>query len=258
MASKNDKKGKYSSVQKAALIILLIAALGVFVFSGYMLIERQSEYNASRNEYDNLRDQFKQTEQAADAASSPIDFDGLKQENPETVGWIEIPSADISYPVVQAENNEKYLTTGFDGNESKSGAIFLDYKSQPDMMGYHTIIYGHHMRDGSMFANLVDFKDADYFEKNSQITLYTPERTLNLTVIAAYAQSASDTAVRQFEFADDADFHAFADGRVKLSQNKREGADEALKSVDRLYTFITCSYEGDDMRTIVHAIEIAE
>ena len=165
MASKNDKEGKYSSVQKAALIILLIAALGVFVFPGYMLIERQSEYNASRNEYDNLRDQFKQTEQAADAAPSPIDFDGLKQENPETVGWIEIPSAGISYPVVQAEDNEKYLTTGFDGNESKSGAIFLDYKSQPDMMGYHTIIYGHHMRDGSMFANLVDFKDADYFEK---------------------------------------------------------------------------------------------
>ena len=231
MASKNDKKGKYSSVQKAALIILLIAALGVFVFSGYMLIERQSEYNASRNEYDNLRDQFKQTEQAADAAPSPIDFDGLRQENPETVGWIEIPSAGISYPVVQAGDNEKYLTTGFDG---------------------------HHMRDGSMFANLVDFKDADYFEKNSQITLYTPERTLNLMVIAAYTQSASDTAVRQFEFADDADFHAFADGRVKLSQNKREGADEALASADRLYTFITCSYEGDDMRTIVHAIEMAE
>ena len=138
-----------------------------------------------------------------------------------------------------------------------SRARYSSTMSEPDMMGYHTIIYGHHMRDGSMFANLVDFKDADYFEKNSQITLYTPERTLNLTVIAAYAQSASDTAVRQFEFADDADFHAFADGRVKLSQNKREGADKALASADRLYTFITCSYEGDDMRTIVHAIEIA-
>lgn len=257
MANKSENKKKSSPVQKALLIVLLVAALGVFVFSGYTLIERRSEYNASRSEYDDLREQFKQTKQPTDA-SSPIDFDGLKQKNPETVGWIEIPSAGISYPVVQAADNDKYLTTDFDGNKSKSGAIFLDCESQPDMMGYHTIIYGHHMRDGSMFANLVDFKDEDYFEKNSQITLYTPERTLNLTVIAAYTQNGSDNTVRQFTFADDADFHAFADGRVKLSQNKREGADAALARADRLYTFITCSYEAEDMRTVVHAIEITE
>lgn len=241
------KKRKSNPAAKALLIIVLIAALCMFVWAGYTLISRQSEYNAAQNEYDDLRDQFKKTTQ------SPIDFDGLKKENSETVGWLEIPSAKISYPIVQASDNDKYLTTSFDGTASKSGAIFLDCDSSSDMMGRHTIIYGHHMRDGSMFANLVDFKDADYFRENSEITLYTPDRTLNLTVIAAYAQSGSDGSVRKFTFEDDADFHEFVEQRIAMSPNQRTGID--VSNVERLYTFITCSYEADDMRTIVLAIE---
>lgn len=285
------RKKKQSRAVTALLIVLLVASCCIFVWSGYTIVERMREYSASRDEYAQLRNQFKNTAAPVNGAPEPsagaaqatdtpgtaagtsapagatdvptpavtrepiplIDFSGLKAENPDTVGWIEIPDTDISYPVVQAKDNDKYLTHSFNGEKNSSGAIFLDAESQSDMMGMHTIIYGHHMRDGSMFAQLVNFKDADFFAAHDGIVLYTPERTLRLTVIAAYAQKADNT-LRQFHFADAEELSGFIQERAALSANVREGVD--LSQATRLYSFVTCSYESSDVRTVVHAVEL--
>lgn len=286
-----ERKKKQRRAVTALLIVLLAASCCVFVWSGYTIVERMREYGASRDEYAQLRSQFRSTAApvngapepsagAAQAADTPeaafgtsapagatdvpapavtrelapaIDFSNLKAENPDTVGWIEIPDTDISYPVVQAKDNDEYLTHSFSGAKNSSGAIFLDAESQSDLMGMHTIIYGHHMRDGSMFAQLVKFKDADFFAAHDEIVLYTPERTLRLTVIAAYAQKA-DNALRQFHFADAEEMSGFIRERAAISANVREGVD--LSQATRLYSFVTCSYESSDVRTVVHAVEL--
>lgn len=237
------------------LIILLIAACVVFVWSGYKFISREKEYADARADYDALRDTFNQSAASGDeseSAASNIDFDGLRAVNPEVVGWVDIPGTSISYPIAQTSDNDKYLKVSFDGQSSSSGAIFADKDCQSDLMGSHTIIYGHHMRDGSMFAELVNFKDADFFDSHSEIILTTPERQMHLTVIAAYAVNA-DEPLRRFTFNAD-EFQAFLSECVAKSELKREGVD--LSQVDRLYTFVTCSYEADDMRTVVHAVEL--
>lgn len=260
MAGKESKRRRSRAVT-VLLVVLLVIACGVFAWSGGTLVMRLREYSVFREEYDDLRDQFKHpsaTGAATPAASAapdaaPIDFAGLRAENPDTVGWIEIPGTDISYPVVQAGDNETYLTHGFGGEASGAGAIFLDMASQPDMLGMHTIIYGHHMRDGSMFAQLVNFKDADFFAAHDEIVLYTPERTLRLTVIAAYAHKA-DAALRQFSFEDGEALTGFIETCVSRSASVRGGVD--WRKAERLYSFVTCSYEADDMRTVVHAIEL--
>lgn len=237
------------------LVLALIAAIGVFAWSGYMLLSRQREYADARAEYDALREAFNQTSaegEAEQSGASAIDFDGLRAVNPEVVGWVDIPGADISYPIVQTGDNDKYLHTGFDGQSSSSGAIFADKGCQSDLMGSHTIIYGHHMRDGSMFANLVNFKDPDFFNAHDRILLSTPERQMRLTVIAAYAVSA-DEPLRRFEFGA-GEFDEFLSECLARADVVREGVE--LDRVDRLYTFVTCSYEADDMRTVVHAVEL--
>ncbi len=267
------------------LTLLLIAACVVFAWSGYRLIVRQKEYADARAEYDALREAFTGDSSAADGAADSsessgtadagdasgtdgastangasaqtgaalnVDFDGLRAVNQDVVGWVEIPGTGISYPIAQADDNRIYLDTGFDGSPSSSGAIFADCDCQADLMGAHTIIYGHHMRDGSMFAGLVDYKNADFFNSHPEILLATPERQLRLTVIAAYAVSA-DAPLRRFEFGE-GEFEAFLAECLARSELAR--ADIDLSQVDRLYSFVTCSYEADDMRTVVHAVEL--
>lgn len=237
------------------LIILLIVACGVFAWSGYKFVSGEKEYADARADYDALRDAFNQTSSSdneTQSGQSDIDFDGLRAVNPDVVGWIDIPDTTISYPIAQTVDNQKYLKTGFDGKSSSSGAIFADKDCQPDLMGAHTIIYGHHMRDGSMFAELVNFKDADFFDAHDRILLFTPERQMELTVIAAYAVSA-DEPLRRFSF-QEGEFESFLEQCMSKAELKREDTD--LSQVDRLYTFVTCSYEADDMRTVVHAVEL--
>lgn len=233
------------------LIIILAAACAVFVWAGCKLFLQEKEYSDSRSEYEDLREAF-WGEKAPSSEASAIDFEGLKKVNPDIKGWIDIPDTDISYPIVQAEDNAKYLSTSFEGKSSKSGAIFLDKSSQGDLRGRHNIIYGHHMRDGSMFAQLIKFRDADFFDAHSEIKLSTPAGPIELEIISVCAVKG-DEALRRFEFTD-GEFKEFIDECMARSIHHRAGIDtEAVKA---LYTFVTCSYEADDMRTLIHAIPV--
>lgn len=248
---------KKGGAANALLISIIVIAIAVFAWSGYMLIKRESEYRSARSEYDSLRDKFKGTATEApqsQGGQSPIDFDGLLAQNPDTVGWVEIPGTKISYPIVQSGDNDKYLHTSFDGNESSSGAIFLDKSSPANLMGAHSIIYGHHMRDGSMFAQLVDFKEQAFFDEHDEILIYTPERTVRLKVIAVCVQSAGDTSVLKYDFASSQELSGFIASRMEQAVISRDA--DIAADADRLYSFVTCSYESDDMRTILHAVEV--
>jgi len=121
--------------------------------TGRQIAEQHFEYRAARQEYVRLRDH-------ADDAEG-IDFDALLEMNPNTIGWITVPGTQISYPIVQTTDNHTYLYRTFHGMRNASGTIFSDHRDAPDFSG-HIRVYGHHMRDGSMFAGLYGW-DGDTF-----------------------------------------------------------------------------------------------
>ena len=189
-------------------------------------------------------------QQESETMDPPVEFETLQAVNPDIVGWIRIPGTKIDYPVVQTEDNDRYLHTGFDGKENASGSIFLDYEGRSDFKGRNTVLYGHNMKNGTMFRDLIKFKDKDYFKKHQYFAIYTPERTIYLKAIACYYDKA-DAIIRKTEFRDDEEFQEFVEDVLTPCQF----AEAPKRTVENLYTLVTCSYEEDDARTYLFAIE---
>lgn len=185
---------------------------------------------------------------------SPIDFAALWEKNPDTVGWIRIPDTVIDYPIVyDPEDNEHYLHVDFDGNESVYGAIYLDSDSEPDFSGWNNPIYGHHMKNGSMFKGISYFKEQDYFRAHQFFEIYTPERTIHLKAVACYYSSA-DGIVRQTMFDSQRDFDKWVEDRLSPCSFR-----ETLPyPVDSMFVLVTCSYEMENARTLLFAVEVDE
>lgn len=100
---------------------------------------------------------------------SSLNIEKLQAENPDVSGWILIPGTDISYPLLKGENNEYYLKHTWDNQKNACGSIFYDYRSSPG--DWNAVIYGHNMRNGSMFANLHKYKKEDFAKDNNRLLI---------------------------------------------------------------------------------------
>ena len=115
-----------------------------------------------------------------------IDFAALHEENPDVIGWLEVPGTSVDYPLLSTLDNEYYLHHDFYGEESVYGAIYTDIRNHPNLEDPFIVVYGHNMKDGSMFAGLHAYEDEDFFQENRRVIIYTPEGQLNFEVFAAY------------------------------------------------------------------------
>jgi len=162
--------------------------------------------------------------------------------NPDYIGWIKIKDSYINYPVVRGQDNEKYLTTSFEGRSSKPGAIFMDYRCADGFGGRHSIVYGHNLRTTSMFGTLNKFLDGEYLENHREMTITLPDGTREKwRIFAARSTDTSDPAYR-LRFTGDAEFAAFAAWL---------GAPEGTA---RILTLSTCAESASSaQRILVHA-----
>ncbi len=184
---------------------------------------------------------------------SPVDFTSLMQQNPDTIGWIRVPDTNIDYPIVQSPDNQYYLHKSFDRKDSVYGTIYLDADSKADFRGWNNPIYGHHMKDGSMFKDVVKFKDPAFFETHRYFEIYTPERVIHLKTLACY-YSDSSGIVRKTAFQSQASFDQWV--RERLEPCAFAQIPEA--SLDSMFVLVTCSYEQNDARTLLFAAEVDE
>ena len=217
--------------------VLLLLCIAVITFLIGKIFVNQWKYKAGK-EYESLRKAV-QTKQG-------IDWKKLKKINGDIVAWIKIPGTKINYPVVQAKNNEDYLHKTFSGKYNSSGCIFLDSGCKNDFSSDNSIIYGHHMRNGSMFAALVKYKERSFWKKHQEILLYKPDETRVLKVLGANANKPQKLPI-QFKNKQE---------REKYSSMIQKYSYVGNKKIDkRIYTFVTCSYEKNDYRTYVYAID---
>ena len=185
--------------------LILLVAIGVFLYAGFQLFQIFREYKAGEDEYKAI-EQMAVTEELVPVVSEKdglpkqkkvfnVDFAKLKKVNPDVVGWIrfEEPS-QISYPLVKGADNEKYLKTTFEGNRNSAGALFLDMNNAGDFSDYNTFIYGHNMKNGSMFGRLRKYKSKSFCEENPYFYIYTPDG-----MEVKYQVFAATTAPRAIE-----------------------------------------------------------
>jgi len=173
----------------------------------------------------------------------------LLEINRDVVGWIKIPDTSIDYPVLQADDNEYYLDKDIYRNKNKAGSIFMDYRVKLDGSDKHIIIYGHHMRDGTMFKDLMKYKDRDFFYNNNIIQFDTLYREMEWEVFSVYVTEASFNYIKT-QFNTPSEYEHFL---TTIKNKSLFPAEVVLTANDEILTLSTCTYEYDDARFVVHA-----
>lgn len=125
-----------------------------------------------------------------------LDLAALREINSDVVGWIAIPNTEVFYPVMQTADNNYYLKRTWKKKNSSVGAIFLDYRNAADFSGFHSIVYGHQMRDGSMFGGLYKYADAEYWQGHPTIYLVTDSGVEKYDIFAAFEVGVQDIVYR--------------------------------------------------------------
>lgn len=186
-------------------------------------------------------------ESSAEEAAPAVDLSALRAVNSEVIGWIAIPDTALSYPLLQGTDNSYYLKHTWKGEESALGAIFLDHRSSAAFTDFNTIIYGHRMRNDTMFGVLKEYRAQSYWEAHPSLTVTDDLGTHCYQIFAAY-EAPTDAALylpgekspEQAETLLD-----YAAEHSVLSTGISPGAD------DRILTLVTCTGNGYAARWVV-------
>ncbi len=188
-----------------------------------------------------------------------VDWAGLKAVNSQVVGWVQIPGTQVNYPVYQTTDNEHYLHTNAKGEWSIGGQIFMDYQNNPNgLVDQQTILYGHHMRNGSMFQYIGAMNDQNTFDKVETIWYVTPTQTYELEPVFTYHTDEDDEEVRQFNFASVDEFRSYLKDRLSRAVSSRSDAAEVLSRADHVLTLFTCNYTDQYGRTMLICVPKTE
>ena len=248
--------------KKLFITILTLTFAGILVFSGYQIYKIISEYESGERTYDDLEiyvstpsitstpQNSSESEKKTENAWPEVDFEGLAAINPDIVGWIYSEDTPINYPIVQGTDNSYYLKHLYTGEYNGAGSIFLDNRNSSDFSDRHTIVYGHHMQNGSMFSSLTGYKQQEYYEAHPILYLMTPEKNYEIKVFAGYVASVKDDAW-QLNFDTEESFQAWIGRAIEKSTFSRNITPAVT---DRIITLSTCSYEFDNARYVLVGI----
>ena len=176
-----------------------------------------------------------------------VDFDALLAQSQDVVCWIYSEGTKINYPVAQGPDNDYYIHKLPDGRYNGAGTIFMDYRNHPDFSDRHTILYGHHMNNGSMFASISRYKRQDYYDQHPVMLILTPDGNFKLEIFAGYVAALSDPAWK-LNFESDEAFEAWIRESIARSTFS---CDVVPTAEDQIVTLSTCSYEFKDARYVL-------
>lgn len=246
--------------KKNALLIsiIVIFALLFVIACTYLVVKSVINYGAS-NEYSNVASSYASDISSTDSteitspseinpnlAENPIDFDSLVEKNSDIYSWIYIPETNINYPVCRSATDDNfYLDHDIYGNYSYAGAIFSQFCNSRDYSDRVTVLYGHNMADGSMFANLHKYEDKNYFDENKYIYIYTEDRKLTYEIVSAFVYDDRHI-MNSFDFSDDEVYRDYLDSILNphsVNSNVREGME--LDIDDKIIVLSTCLNSGE-------------
>ncbi len=257
------KKRRYGIFLWAALL-LTAAAVAVFCF--YKIAAALKEYRAGEEVYEKMEayvapeivsrvDEPKVRKQnsAVDQEEGPgieVDFAGLRKINPDVIGWLYYPALDISYPILKGEDNDYYLHHTIEKKKNFSGSIFMEAKNSSSFADCHTVIYGHNMKNGTMFGKLKRVRQLEMKEDERKFWIITPEKNQLCRVFSAQEVKTGSEAYSLFS----GPCQEFLDWANQMCRTSAvEPGDVTFEETDRVITLSTCT-SNDKTRFIVQGL----
>lgn len=242
--------------------IILVVAIMVFLFSGYKLFTIFWEYNKGDTEYQSIESTVITIETEVDEETGEekeifkVDFEQLQSINSDVVGWIRFVQPEkINYPVVQGTDNDKYLKTTVEEKKNAAGAIFMDANNAGDFSDRNTFIYGHNMKNGSMFGQLRKYKNADYCKENPYFYIYTPDgKEAKYQIFAAcVVENVSESYTKTYTNDDD-----FLEYLKYIQDISLYDVDVELTAQSQIVSLSTCTNVTEMQRLLVLGVKISE
>lgn len=245
MAKKKKKKSAGTLISR----IVLVIAIGVFLFSIGKLALIFLEYKKGSDEYEEIRQYAAQTEspytinggEAVDSVLQPpnIDFEALQAQNPDVIGWLRIEGLEkIDYPIMKGTDNEYYLKHTFEGNANSAGAIFIDVINSADFSDCNTIVYGHNMKNDSMFGSLSDItKEGTGYEISPYFWICTPEGSYLYEIFSVHKADAVGDTYTLFS----GPCEEFSQYLEKMQSLSEIDTDVEVTQDDKIITLSTCT-----------------
>ena len=255
--SSGHRRGAWRAVFWTALAVF-VCALAALGYIGYPYYHADQEYqDVATQAFDSAA--ASSAQDAGDATrlgELSVDWDYLKSVNPDVVAWVYIPGTRVSYPVVQGADNDVYLHRSFSGETgfaARAGSIFMDAANAPDASDANTVLYGHHMRDGSMFACLSnDLTNDGPFNEHRTVFVLTPTMNFRCQTFALVLTNGSDAIVQTSFATPDALAAYVADKENRSVVEPDEGFPDPA-SVGKLFTLATCDYQESNGRAVLFA-----
>lgn len=217
----NNKERVIKKLKRLKARILLIVALALsitLIIAFVMLTNALVNYRRERKKYEQVRLNAVQTIDPMSTTNPPeispkttslpelretppiiVDFATVQEDGPNVLGWLYSSDSQINYPVVIYSDNRHYLSHDFTGSDSSSGALFFDFRLTKQLVGENLIVYGHHMKDRSMFGSLLQYQKQSYYEEHPTMYLMTPDKNYRIDLFAArFTDSEQDNFPIQF------------------------------------------------------------
>lgn len=245
-----QRRRRRARLRTALMVILAVVFLGsggtvVYVLHEYSVSDQK--YEAASSSYTRMKE-----EEEPDPTYAPItvDFDSLRAVNEDVVGWIYCADTPIDYPLLHGETNKQYLRTDYTKEYNLNGSIFVDCDNRPGFVDANTIIYGHHMNQGAMFATLENWAEQSYYEEHPVMWLLTPEQDYQVVLVSGHHVSAYSDMYDIYAEHDE-NFDHYLNEAIEMSDFEPvEGADV---NPQRNYVMLTtCAYVFDNARYVLH------
>jgi len=217
--------------------IINIVLISIIAICAYKIYDKSAEYRKADKSYEQIR-----------LEKENANNNHLYSKYEDYRGWIKVDNTNIDYPIVQGKDNSFYLDKDINKNYVSSGSIFMNYLNN-GFNDENTVLFGHHMRNKTMFAQLKKYKEKEFFYGNNDIEIEIEDgKTLKYKVFSAYVTDANDNYITT-NFDDKIKYKEFLE---KIKNKSIHKSDIDVNEDDKIITLSTCSYEFNDARMVVH------
>ena len=255
-----EKKKNFWKILYGVLVVLCLLCIAGMVI--YLQKDKEQE-NAQLEQQEIIEEQFivqeqdvEETVMEEEKAELPIDFEGLQAINPEIYAWIRVPDTKIDYPILQhvGEDQSYYLTRDIYGKSQQAGSIYTEHYNTTDFMDPNTVLYGHNMKNGSMFHNVRYFAQKEYFDEHRDLYIYMPDKILKYEIITCYEYDDRHL-LGTYDFYDEEVYAEYLEEIMNprsMYTMIREGIQ--LTTEDKLVTLSTCVANKPNNRRLLQAV----
>ena len=234
----------------------------MFLFSLWQIIKITLEYKKGSDFYNSAAETYTREIERPEKEAPPIevDLEKLQKVNRDVVGWIYMEDTIVNYPLLRGENNFYYLDKTYEKKYLASGSIYLDAANDRELNDRHSIIYGHNMKNNTMFGNLDDFREEAYLEKHPYIYILFSDGSFKQYEIFSFYRANIEDGTYKVPLNEKKEYEAFLE--LVQRKNQLKDSDLALPKVDatdKVLTLSTCTEDSADTeRFVIHAVLIKE